>query len=540
MRVADLVAQTLANFGARQAFGMPGGEVLTLIDGLNAAGVRFVLARNENAAAIMAAGACTIEGGPGVLVTTLGPGLANAVNGIADASQEHVPLIVLAGVVDHAVRGRYTHQVIDHRALLRPIVKGAFEVEAEGAAAVVARAVTMAMTPPMGPVLIELAPGTALLKAPAAEAPRFAPETLHATPSPDAPAFADLHKRITSAKRPLIIAGWDAARAAAAEPLRALAERFSIPVITTYKAKGVLPETHALSLGAAGLSPLADRQLLPLVKAADLVLLVGYDPIEMRQGWLDPFGDAADIIEITPAVADHGMHRVSRRLEGNISAVLQALLAHTAATSKPGKTWPGGEPQAVKAALKDAFAPRPGWGPHAVIDALENALPENAVVTVDSGAHRILLSQMLKIKKPFGLLQSAGFCTMGAAVPLATGVKWVARERPVVAVLGDGGLEMGIGELATLRDAGLPVVIVVFQDESLALIELKQKQSKLPEAGVRLGRTAYEDIARAFSGNGVRVETRAAFEAALKTALQASTFSVIICDIKASDYVESI
>ena len=162
MRVADVVAGTLANYGARQAFGMPGGEVVTLIDALNKAGVEFLLTRQETGAAIMAAGYAAATGRPGVLVTTLGPGLANAVNGIADASQEHVPLIVLSGVVDRAVRGRYTHQIIDQSAMLRPLVKGCFEVDAVGSAAITARAIELALAHPMGPVLIELSPGTAL------------------------------------------------------------------------------------------------------------------------------------------------------------------------------------------------------------------------------------------------------------------------------------------------------------------------------------------------------------------------------------------
>lgn len=537
MRVADLAAQTLANYGARLAFGIPGGEVLTLIDGLNAAGVRFVLTRNENAAAMMAAGACTMAGGPGVLVTTLGPGLASAVNGIADASQEHVPLVVLAGVVDHAVRGRYTHQVIDHRALLRPLVKGCFEIEPEGTAAVVARAIALAMSAPMGPVLIELAPGTAQREAPAGENPRLPAQILYTALADHGESISHLHARLAAARRPLLMAGWEAVREGAAPQLRSLAERYAMPVMTTYKAKGVFPESHPLSLGAAGLSPLADRHLVPIAKAADVVVLAGYDPIEMRQGWIDPFGDEAEIIEITRSAPDHGMHRVSYRIEADIAAVLSSLLCLQVSTPA---TWVDREPLGAKEALANAFAVRAGWGPHAAIDAIQRLKPPNATVTVDSGAHRILLSQMLKIDRPFGLLQSAGFCTMGAAVPLAAGVKCVELERPVIAVLGDGGFEMGIGELATLRDQDLPVTLVVFQDESLALIELKQRQSQLKSAGVRLGPTAYEDVAAAFGGTGVRVKTVAEFERAFGAAMQAATFSIIVCEIKASDYVESI
>ncbi|WP_156995321.1 thiamine pyrophosphate-binding protein [Elstera litoralis] len=133
MRIADLIAQTLAAHGIRHAFGMPGGEVVTMLDALEAAGIAFTLARNETAAAMMAAGASAVTGAPGLLLTTLGPGLANAVNGIADAQQEQVPLLVISGIVEADVRGRYTHQILDHAALLRPLVKASFEIAAEGA-----------------------------------------------------------------------------------------------------------------------------------------------------------------------------------------------------------------------------------------------------------------------------------------------------------------------------------------------------------------------------------------------------------------------
>lgn len=537
MRVADVVARTLANFGASRSFGMPGGEVLTVIDALNAAGIRFILARQETSAAIMAAGAATVTGAPGVLVTTVGPGLANAVNGIADASQEHAPLIVLSGVVDHAVRGRYTHQVIDQKQLLRAVVKGCFEIEAEGAGAVVARAIELAMSEPMGPVLIEIAPGTAQLPVADGDRARAPPRTLKPLYAHTGEAMDTVRQLLAAAQRPLIIAGFDAARFDASEQIGKLSEHYACPVLTTYKGKGVLPESHPLSLGAAGLSPLADRHLLPLVKQADVVVLVGYDPIEMRQGWLNPFDDAAEIIEISARAPDHGMHRVSLRIEGGIADILEGVLASGGGRFEK---WVDQAPQKTKAALQQAFAPPAGWSAHSAIATLQRRLPPHATVTVDSGAHRILLSQMIKIERPLGLLQSAGFCTMGAALPLAIGVKSMHPSQPVFAVLGDGGLEMGLGELATLRDERLAVTVIVFQDESLALIELKQRQLKLADAGVRLGRTAYEDIARAFGGNGVRVASAEQFDAALQGAADAETFSLIVCDIKATDYADRI
>ena len=302
-RVADLAAKTLYAHGVRHAFGMPGGEVVTFIDALENAGIRFILCRHETNAAIMAAGASVATGAPGLLVTTLGPGLTNAVNGIADASQEHVPLIAVSGVVEHNLRGRYTHQIIDQTTLMQPLVKGSFELEQQGTAATMARAIRLAQRGPMGPVFVQLSPDTAAKTAPDTENVIAAPKRLAAPVSADSEAVTEIARLVRSAQRPLIVAGLEAAQDRCGTVLQKLMDGFGIPLITTYKAKGIVDEHHSLALGGAGLSPLADKHLLPLVKAADLVLLVGYDPIEMRPGWLDPFAPAADVIEIsaTPA-----------------------------------------------------------------------------------------------------------------------------------------------------------------------------------------------------------------------------------------------
>lgn len=544
-RVADVAARTLAAHGIRHAFGMPGGEVVTFVDALAGAGIRFVLARNETAAAMMAAGTATLGGAPGLLVTTLGPGLANAVNGIADAAQEHIPLIVVSGVVERGVRARYTHQIVDQAALLRPLVKASFEIEAAGVAATVRRAVELATTPPYGPVHLDLAPDTAALEA-TEPPPQRAPRTLVAAIDPRHAAIDTLRGRLGKAVRPLVIAGFDTVRPAGPNGsavrngdtrgvLARLAAR-GVPVLTTYKAKGALDERLPNALGAAGLSPLADGVLKPLAASADLVLLVGYDPIEMRPGWLDPFADPDTVVELTRQRVDHGMHLAGTTILGDplevLSAVEKGLSEH--------RFWPGGEPAAARAELARVFAPPAPWGPHAVVDGLAAVLPDDAVVTVDSGAHRILFSQRYPARRPLSVLQSAGWCTMGSAIPLAIGAKLAAPRQPVVALLGDGGLEMTLGELGTLRDAGLPVVVVVLQDASLALIELKQAKAGLARAGVGLGATRFEAVAEAFGGTGVRVRDAAAFEAAVRAGLSRDAFTVIVCEIEASDYVDRI
>ncbi|MFO1148994.1 MAG: thiamine pyrophosphate-binding protein [Alsobacter sp.] len=532
-RVADTIGRALRAAGIRFAFGMPGGEVVTLVDGLERAGIRFVLARHETAAAMMAAGAAVSDDAPGLLVTTLGPGLANAVNGIADAAQERVPLLVLSGVVERAVRSRYTHQIVDHAALLRPLVKASFEIEPEGAAATVRRALALANTPPCGPVHLDLSPAVAAMPSAEIDPILAAPARPPAGIDPQGAAARALRDALAQARRPLLVAGFEAARGDAREAVMALAEGWGVPVVTTYKAKGLIDEDHPAALGAAGLSPLADKILLGLAAESDLIILAGYDPIEMRAGWLDPFPASARIVELGTLPADHGMHAAALRLEGPVAALLSAGMAGL----RERRTWAEGQPARARQALRQAFAAPRSWGPHAAFETLQASLPADATVTIDSGAHRILLSQMLRLKRPLSVLQSAGWCTMGAAVPLAIGAKIAAPARPVVAVLGDGGLEMGLGELGTLRDQRLPVVVLVLQDESLALIALKQSQAGLPAAGVGLGATRFDLVAEAFGGRGVTVSDRTSLEAALREAFAADRFTVIACRIEAGAYV---
>lgn len=530
-RVADTIAATLAAHGITAAFGMPGGEVVTLVDALTRAGIGFHLARHETAAALMAAGHATLARSPGLLVTTVGPGLANAVNGIADAAQEHVPLIVISGVVDRASRSRYTHQVIDHARLLSPLVKASFELAPEGAAATVARAIRLALTHPMGPVHLDLSPETAALPAQdaAAQAPAVASRPGLAA---DDPALRDLADRIARAHRPLVLAGFEAARHPAAADIRALLNRLQLPVITTYKAKGLVDETVAFALGAAGLSPRADAELLGLAARADLIVTLGYDPIEMRASWMDSLGDPARLVEISAAPADHAMHAAGQTIHADLAALARALLP----LARPHAAWPEAEPAATRARLQALFATPTPWGPHAIIGTLNAELPPDAIVTVDSGAHRILLSQKWQSHMPLRLLQSAGFCTMAAALPLAIGAAVADRSRRVVAVMGDGGLEMGIGELATLRDLGLPVTVVVFQDQSLALIAQKQAAAGLAPCGVALGQTDFLRVAQGFGGHGMVAEDAAGLALALRQAAQRDSFTLIACRFPATAY----
>ncbi len=307
-----------------------------------------------------------------------------------------------------------------------------------------------------------------------------------------------------------------------------------VPLITTYKGKGLMPESDPLCLGGAGLSPLADRILMPLITAADTVLLLGYDPIEMRIGWRNPFGPGQTVIDIAPVRRDHGMHRADIPLIGGLSLTLNALCHNL-----PPR-WPDGQPGEARAALKAAFTGPGTWGPHAVFATLRAAMPPDTVVTADSGAHRILLSQMWDCPTPRLMLQSSGLCTMAWAVPLAAGAKLGRPAAPVLAFVGDAGLEMGAGELATLTAQDLPIVICVLVDHSLTLIEMKQRASQRPNLAVDFGGpgrgTDFAALARAFGGHGVNVSDSATLMREAQAALSRDHFTLIAAHIPRRAY----
>lgn len=301
---ARIIAEKLRQAGCKRAFGIPGGEVLAIMGALDEVGIDFHLSKHENAAGFMAEGAWHAEEpgsrAPGILLATLGPGVANAVNVVANAMQDRVPLIFLTGCVDGAEAETYTHQIFDHQAMVRPIVKQSFRATSGTLGVMMEKALTIAFDGQPGPVHIDV---------PIEVAEGISAEKLYDLPSPPAPTMqvpgpvlAQALEALNGAERPLIIAGLDTVNEAAGPALTRFCKAAQIPVMTTYKGKGLIDETDALCLGGHGLSPKADKTLLPLMRAADCVLLVGYDPIEMRTGWRNPFDDDATVIDLTPCI----------------------------------------------------------------------------------------------------------------------------------------------------------------------------------------------------------------------------------------------
>jgi acetolactate synthase-1/2/3 large subunit len=261
------------------------------------------------------------------------------------------------------------------------------------------------------------------------------------------------------------------------------------------------------------------------------VIAVGYDPIEMRPGWQDPW-DPAKTIEFAHAPNDHDMHYAGLSWVCSVTGGLAALEQGTGAKSG----WQGDTPAHIRAELSEAFAAGGNWGPGQAIAEILAAAPAEVTITSDTGAHRILLSQQWQAMHPRGILQSDGLCTMGCALPLGMGYKYAKPDAPVIAIMGDGGLEMTLGEMSTLRDLELPLVLVVFVDQSLSLIEMKQRGMAKQNAGVDFQHTDFAALARVYGGNGITVTGPGDTGPAITQALAADRFTLIAVEIPRRAY----
>lgn len=532
-QTAELIARALREAGVRYAFGIPGGEVLELLEALRKVGIRFVLAKQELSAGFMADAAWQLTGAPGVLVATLGPGFTNTVTPVAQALLDRSAMIVLTGEVPAALKGVYTHQVLDQSAVLRPLTKWSATIAARGALEQVRKGIAIATAPLPGPVHFDLPTDIATVQQ-AAQDGAARGDRVRAAAAPGD--FSKVISWLGAARRPLVLAGLGVLLDRAEAQFRRFVERWRIPVITTYKAKGVLPEDHPLALGGAGLSPVVDAIHLERVHDADLVLCAGFDPVELRAEWIAPWGREKRTVALDLVPNTHRVYRSAIEYVGSIARALAALAA--AAPAKRPRRWPDRELERYRESIRRKIAqvPQRGLGPYQVAAALREVFPRDTLATVDTGSHRILVNHVWRCYGPRALLQSNGLGSMGYALPAAIAAKLLYPRRPVLAMAGEAGLDMVIGELALVAHHGLAFTIVVFRDDALSLIKLKQERMRLPETGVRTGSPDYAALARAYGGEGVSVRSLAELGRAAREALRAPRFTLIEARINPAEY----
>jgi acetolactate synthase-1/2/3 large subunit len=322
----------------------------------------------------------------------------------------------------------------------------------------------------------------------------------------------------------------------AEQELRAFIEKWRIPFIATYKAKGVVPEDHPLCIGATGLSPVIDKIHMERIKAADLIFTIGFDPVELRSDWMVPWNEKKRSVNIDLLPNNHHVYRSAVEYAGSIKSALRAL-AQSAPAKRPAR-WTAAALDEYRAVQRQAIAQRParGIGPYQAALALREAFPRDTIASIDTGSHRILINHVWQAYESRRLLQSNGLGSMGYALPAAIAAKLLYPGRPVLAMMGEAGLDMVIGEMALLDKHKLPIVIAVFRDDTLSLIKLKQERMKLPETGVATGSPDYAMLAKAYGGNGVVVETVPQLKKAAQAALRSRSFTLLEIRIDPAEY----
>lgn len=506
--LAEAIVGACRSAGVRRIFGIPGGgSGLDLLEAAAKAELDFVLSRSETAAVIMAAVTAELDGTLAVALTGRGPGLANAVNGIAHAWLDRSPVLVIAEGIDPGQESWVTHQTFDQLALVAPITKARARLDGADAAGEVTRLIGAALAVPMGPVLLELPPAVARQPSPEIEPPRPRP-----LPSPSPDRIDAAVRLLAGAERPVLVAGLEAREEGVASILAALARRLGCPVLTTYKAKGVVDSTDPRFVGLfTGGGAEAE-----CVGAADLIVTVGLDPVELIPA---PWRYRTPVLR----VATHGYpidyHEPRVSIEGPIAANLERL----SAAAGPSR-WEAERIATLKATMEHRLdqGSASGLDARALVETVGRMAPPSHRLTVDAGAHMVSAMAYGVARRPFDVLISNGLATMAFALPAAIASALRDPDRLAVAITGDGGLLMCLGELHTAVERGCRLIVVVANDGSLSLIDLKQRKRGFRPVGVRWARRDFARVMEGLGGTAFHARTGEELERALERALTAT------------------
>jgi acetolactate synthase-1/2/3 large subunit len=523
--VADRVVGALRDAGVRALFGVPGGAGnLDVIAAAGRAGVPFVLTATETAGAIAALAQAEITGRPGACLATIGPGAASLVNGVACAYLDRAPLVALTDTYPGASSSTFEHQRLNHSSLFAPIAKASVRLDRDTVMDSVASALRVAAAGRPGPVHVDCPAG--VLSAAASingDTPAGVRQLPAARPGVN---LEVLEGYLARSRKPLLLVGLGARRAEDAAALRGLCERRRVPALVTYKGKGVIPDEHPWFAGVFTHARIEQ----PVIDESDLLIGVGLDPVELLpRPWKHP-----------QAIVYFGRWAAE---DGHVPFALQTVVEIPEAVRLIDSTlglseWKDAAPaRHIQAQRRLVAAPGTNLTPQRVVELAARTLAGSAAhVTVDAGAHMLPATMLWPVREPNGMLISNGLSTMGFALPAAIGAAALDRSRLVVALTGDGGALMCLGELVTAVRERLRMIAIVFNDASLSLIAVKQQARELPEAGVALGDLDWAALARSLGAAGLTASDEASLESALQQATAHDGPSVIDARIDGSNY----
>ena len=524
--IADDLVGACRQAGSTHVFGVPGGgSNLDVVGAAVEHGLQFVLVHTETAAAIMAGVVGELTGAPGVCVATRGPGVASVMNGVAQAMLDRQPLIVVTDCVTEADHARVSHQRLDQQALMAPVTKATVVLDGRRPEAAT-RAVQHTLTGRPGAVHVDIDPGRLgavdLIPDPPTTQgdPRLALEL------------------IATARRPVIIAGVGVvaqsmtARAATVDAIANVGRSHHVPVLCTYKARGVVADSSSWCAGVATGATIES----PVLDAADLIIGVGLDPVELIPA---AWSYAAPVVLLGSWPVDDssffGDH-LALEVVGNLAELVEAASAvmRTDCEADAGERFRRAAQHEVRAA---APVEPNALTPQQVVDVANRAAAAGTIATVDAGAHMLVVMPLWSAHAPGELLISSGLATMGFALPAAIAAALVHPERRVVCFTGDGGIGMALGELETVARLHLSITVVVFNDSTLSLIAAKQQpEGHGGEAAVTYRPVDFAAVARGCGVPGERVNDVDAYDRAVRASFAKAGPTLLDVSVDPSAY----
>jgi acetolactate synthase-1/2/3 large subunit len=527
--VGRFIADALRSAGVRFAFTVPGESFLGLLEGLDAAGIRVVATRHEGAAAFMAEAHGQLTGRPAAAIGTRAVGAANLAIGIHTARQDSSPMFALVGQVERAFAGREAFQEIDQAATIGGLASHAVEIrDAADVPSAVGDAVRAALSGRPGPALLaipedlldeELPLGTAL-------------DTSRPAPSrPEADDVRTVLQFLATAERPVILAGGGVLRARTSSDLVKLAELLRVPVIAGWRRGDVISNDHPLYLGMTGYgSPAVVRERL---ERADALLVIGCRLSEITSfGYAVPaIGQAWIHVDVEPLAERPGLPPPQKAIRSDARSFLRAavtrlqegVLDAASADARHATNTTDREAWEQATTVDETEWQGAGVNPAQAIATLRRVLPDDAILTTDAGNFGLWVARHFRFRRP-GTFLGPTSGAMGYGLPAAIAAALVHRDRPVVAVAGDGGFAMTMAELETAVREKARVIVVVFDNERYGTIWMHQdlrgaRGTETTAIATDLGPIDFAAIARACGARGIRVETNAAFEQAVRQAL---------------------
>ncbi|MCM3106271.1 acetolactate synthase large subunit [Bacillus velezensis] len=539
MNGALMLIESLKKENVEMIFGYPGGAVLPIYDKLYQSGLVHILPRHEQGAIHAAEGYARVSGKPGVVIATSGPGATNLVTGLADAMIDSLPLVVFTGQVATSVIGSDAFQEADILGITMPITKHSYQVRRpEDLPRVIKEAFHIATTGRPGPVLIDIPKDVAAFEGEFRYDHEISLPGYQPVKEPNYLQIRKLVEAVSSAKKPVILAGAGVLHGKASEDLKNYAEQQQIPVAHTLLGLGGFPADHPLFLGMAGMHGTYTANMA--LYHCDLLISIGARFDDRVTGNLKHFAKSAKVAHIDIDPAEIGkIIETQIPVVGDSKIVLQELLKQN---GKQGQT------EEWKQQLSEWKEEYPLWytdnreeglKPQKLIEYIHQFTNGEAIVATDVGQHQMWAAQFYPFRKADKWVTSGGLGTMGFGLPAAIGAQLADRNATAVAILGDGGFQMTLQELDVIRQLNLPVKVVILNNECLGMVRQWQEifyEERYSESKFS-AQPDFVKLSEAYGIKGVRISSEEEAEEELKKVLSSKEPAVIDVRVAKSEKV---